>query len=116
MRHTTAAILAVATLGLAGCSGSGRGEPTKPTTSAPAASPSVDAAGQRQACVDAWLAVMTADGYDPDAGLENRPSVCEGQRDQAGMYADALVRRNEQARKPLDDCLADPSCTSLPVP
>jgi hypothetical protein len=117
MRHTTillaAAALALAlALALTGCS-SGDAEPTKPSPSI-TQSPTVSEAEARQACVDAWLTLMTADGYNPDAEPVT-PSECDGLPGQAAMYAEALAERNAANRERLDECLEDPSCTEFPV-
>lgn len=113
MRHT-AALLAVACLALAGCS-SGGGEPAKTVTVTATASPSVSEAEGRQACVDAWLAVMTADDYDPDADPAT-PSECDGLSGQATMYMEALQARNQANRDKIAECREDPTCTSVKVP
>lgn len=113
MRHTAAVVLAACLL-LVGCSSDG--EPEKAVTVTATASPSLSEAEARQACVDAWLAVMTADDYDPDSGLEARPGVCEGLPGQATMYAEALQARNQANRDEIAECVEDPSCTSVPIP
>jgi hypothetical protein len=113
MRHTTA-VLAVVCLALAGCSSSGEDEPAKTVTVT--ASSSLSKAEAHAACVDGWLKVMTADGYDPDRGLDARPGVCEGLPGQATMYAEALQARNQANRDELDACTEDPACTAWPMP
>lgn len=111
MRRTATATLGLIALTLAGCTSSE--EPTKTVTVTQ--TPTLSAAEARQACVDAWLTTMTADGYDPDAEPET-PAACDGQSGQADMYAEALRKRNAANREELDECLADPSCTSMPIP
>lgn len=115
MRRTTAALLAVVCLALAGCSSSG-GEPAKKATTTASQPPSLSTAEARQACVDAWFDVMRADDYDPDGGLDARPSVCEGLPEQATMYMEALQARNQANRDEIAECVEDPSCTSVPIP
>jgi pectin methylesterase-like acyl-CoA thioesterase len=117
MRRTTiTALLAAAILALAGCSSSDDGKPAKATATVTATkAPSLDAADARQVCVDAWLSVMTTDGYDPDAEPVT-PAECEGQSGQAEMYAEALQQRNQANRDEIDECLEDLSCTELPIP
>jgi len=114
MRHTTVVLLAAVCLALAGCTNS---EPAKPAVTVTATkTPELSAAEQKQACVDAWLAVMTADDYDPDEGLDAQPGVCEELPGQAGMYAEALAARNQANRDELAECVEDPACTSMPIP
>jgi hypothetical protein len=113
MRRTTTALLAAACLALGGCSSGG--EPTKTVTATVTASPSLSKAEAKAACVDAWLALMTADGYDPEAEPET-PGECEGLSGQAGMYAEALQARNQANRDEIAECVDDPSCTSVPIP
>lgn len=113
MRHTTTVLLAVVCLAVAGCSSGG--EPAKTVTATVTASPSLSEAEAKQACVDAWLTVLTADGYDPDAEPVT-PGECGGLSGQATMYAEALAARNQANRDELDECLDDPSCTSVPIP
>ena len=112
MRRTVV-LLAAACLALAGCSSGG--EPEKETVTVTAsASPSVDAAVAKAACTDAWYALMTADGYDPDVEPAT-PSECEGLPGQAALYFEALKRRNAEARESFDACTDDPTCTEWPV-
>jgi hypothetical protein len=114
MRHTATAVALAAVLALAGCTTS---EPDKPAVTVTATkTPELSAAEQKQACVDAWLAVMTADDYDPDEGLDARPGVCEELPGQAGMYAEALQARNQANRDEIAECVEDPACTSMPIP
>ena len=113
MRRTATTALAVASLALAGCTSDG--EPTKTVTVTATQSPKLSDTETRQACVDAWLTMMTTDGYDPDAEPET-PAACDGLSGQAEMYAEALRERNAANREELDECLADPSCTSMPIP
>lgn len=115
MRHTTALLAVLLLGGAAACSSGGESDPAPTVTVTAPASPTLDAAAARQACVDAWLKVMTADGYDPDAEPAT-PSECEGLSGQAGLYMEALQARNAENRASLDACLEDPSCTSWPLP
>lgn len=113
MRHTTATLLTALCLTLAGCSNDS--EPANTATTTVTASPSLSEPEAKAACVDAWLALMTADDYDPDAEPET-PGECDGLPGQAGMYAEALAARNQANRDELDECLGDPSCTAWPTP
>ncbi|SMF64585.1 hypothetical protein [Streptomyces sp. Amel2xC10] len=112
MRYATVLLLA-ACLSLVGCSSGGASAPAPTVTVTE--TPTLSAAQAEQACVDAWHAVMTADGYDPDAEPPT-PSSCEGLPGQADMYMEALQRRNAENRARVDECLDDPSCTSIPIP
>ncbi|MDX3645322.1 hypothetical protein [Streptomyces sp. MB09-02B] len=114
MRHATTTLLAAACLALAGCSDGGE-EPTKTVTATVTTSPSLSEAEAKQACVKAWLALMTADGYDPDAEPAT-PDECGNLPGQADMYAEALAQRNAANRESLDECLENPACTGWPVP
>lgn len=114
MRHTTATLLTAACLALAGCT-DGADESTKTVTATVTATPSLPEAEAKQACVKAWLTLMTADGYDPDAEPAT-PDECGGLPGQADMYAEALAQRNAANRNELDECLNDPSCTTWPIP
>jgi hypothetical protein len=111
--RTAAAAVAVLALALTACSSSD--EPTVPSSSpAVSSSPSMDRAAARQQCVDEWVTVLEATD-DPDVADE--PAVCDQVPGQsAAMYAEALRESNAANRKPLDDCLADDSCTELPIP
>lgn len=113
MRHTTTALLAAACLALAGCSSGGEPKPKTVTVTA-SASPSLSEAEARQACVDGWYVLLRKPGES--VGVEDRPVVCEGLVDQAGMYAEALFRRNDENRARFDACTDDPACTDWPVP
>jgi hypothetical protein len=111
--RTAAAAVAVLALALTACSGSDK--PATPSSSPTASSsPSVDREAARQQCIDQWVTVLeTSD--DPDVADE--PAVCDQVPGQsAAMYAEALRESNAANRKPLDDCLADDSCTELPIP
>src|SRR5687768_2324103 len=119
MRTITAAAVAVLALTLTACGSSndgGDGKP-EPATSSPtttvSATPTVDRAAARQACIDAWVELLEAG----DASADNQPTVCEQVPGQsAAMYAEALRQHNAANREQLDDCLEDPSCTELPIP
>jgi hypothetical protein len=105
MRHTTA-ILLVTCLALAGCSSGGSGKPTPAVTVTK--TPKLSAAEQRAACITAWGAVI--DEEDPAT-----PAECGGLKDQAGMYMEALHKRNAANREKFDECTRNPSCTEWPV-
>lgn len=116
MRTRIRAAVAVAalSLALAACSSSGGDDkPSPPASSNAAASPTVDRAAARQDCVNAWVKELK----DGTASADNEPAVCgkvPGQS--AEMYADALLEYNRANRQRLDDCLADASCTEMPIP
>jgi hypothetical protein len=118
IRTTTATAFAVLALTLTACSSSGSGGgddklATSATSSTASPSPTIDRAAARQACINQWVDLLEADS----ASAENEPAVCKQiPGKSAEMYAEALRQRNEANRKPLDDCLEDPSCTALPVP
>lgn len=114
MRRATVMPAVILLLTLTGCS-SGSDEPTKTVTATVTASPSLSEAEAKQACVDAWLALMTGDDYDPDTEPET-PGACDGLPGQADMYAEALTERNAANIDELDECLDDPSCTAWPAP
>lgn len=119
MRRTTTAVLAAACLALAGCSSGG--EPEKETVTV-TATPKLSTAEKRQACVDGWAKLLDehADEFDTSS-MEgpnlDEPAECKHVPGEShlDMYMDGLKKRNDAARKPLDDCLADPACTSVPV-
>jgi hypothetical protein len=119
MRTITAAAVAVLALTLTACgsngdNGDGKPEPApRSPTATVSATPTVDQAAARQACVDAWLELLEAG----DASADKQPAVCEQVPGQsAAMYAEALRKRNEANREQLDECLEDPACTELPIP
>jgi hypothetical protein len=113
MRRTATVVFAVVALALAGCSSGGEDDPPKTVTVT--ASPSLSEAEARQACVDEWLVVLQETPDDaPD--VEDKPAVCEGLSGQAGMYAEALMARNQANRDKHDACTRDPACASWPVP
>jgi len=98
VRHTTTitALLAAACLALAGCSDSDPA-PAGATPSTASASPTLSEAEARQACVDAWVAVLKGSpSVAPD--VDERPPVCEGLRGQAQLLAEAMRERNEENR------------------
>lgn len=125
MSRTTAAavLLAAGVLTLAGC-GSGSSTDTKPSAATTKSTRSALTTTQkRRACVDAWAKAINehASDYDPESGDGpdvDEPAECANVPGESHlqMYMDGLVQRNEAARKPLDDCLKDPSCTSVPIP
>lgn len=116
MHRTAAAALLAACLALAGCSSSGAdGKPAPTATATATATPSLSAAEAAKACSDAWYALMTSDGYDPDAEPA-KPTVCEGLPKQADMYMEALHKRNAANREKFDQCTQDPACTEWPIP
>lgn len=113
MRRTALALLAAVTLALAGCSSGGGTDPGPTATATVTATPSVDAAAARAACVEAWATLLAG-----DAGSQATPAPCAGvpEDEQLDAYMDGLQQRNKAGRESLGDCLADASCTALPVP
>lgn len=113
IRTTTATVVTVLALALAGCSSSdsdGKPEPAASSTSA-SASPSVDPAVARQACKDGWLQGL----QDGSVDKGQIPSECDGVPNSAQIGVEALQERNAANRERMDDCLADPACTELPI-
>lgn len=114
MRTTTAAVVTVLALALAGCSSSdsdGKPEPAASSSTAPSASPSVDPAVARQACKDGWLQGLEDGSVDKG----QIPTACAGVPNSAQIGVEALRERNAANRERMDDCLADPACTELPI-
>jgi hypothetical protein len=111
-RESAAAVVAaVLVLGLGACSGDGK--PDRPSATATAtATATVDRAAAREACKEAWRQGLE-DGTVADGQV---PADCEGVPDSAKLGAEALLERNKANRDRLDDCLADPSCTEMPIP
>jgi PBP1b-binding outer membrane lipoprotein LpoB len=113
-RRSTAALLVAISLVLAGCSSGGDDSKPQPTVTV-TKSPELSATEKRQACVDAWLVVFKETPNDaPD--IEDKPTECEGLSGQADMYVEAMQQRNAENRGKVDECLEDPSCTSIPIP
>ncbi|MGW1066619.1 hypothetical protein ACWD4F_19155 [Streptomyces aureus] len=111
MRSSATALLATAGLALAGCSGlAGDSGPTAWTH------PSVAAAARaHQACVDAWVGVMSADDYDRGESADSRPGVCDRLPDQLKMFSEAELERATRDRRSVDACVADPHCEAWPL-
>ncbi|MFE7856031.1 hypothetical protein [Streptomyces sp. NPDC057403] len=111
MRRTTIALLAATSLGVAGCSSSGDSKP-QPTVTV-TKTPKLSAAEQQQTCVDAW-----AKAYHASTDPTETPAACDGLAEEAQTKAqfDGLMKRNKENIQAGQDCLADPACTSLPVP
>ncbi|MFF7130004.1 hypothetical protein [Streptomyces sp. NPDC008240] len=110
MRRTTLALLAAASLALAGCSSSGHdGKPTPTVTVTK--TPPLSAAEQSKACVDAW-----ADAIDKGASADDAPAACKGMPDDAQLdaYMKGLSERNRRAQASFQACTNDPSCTEAP--
>jgi hypothetical protein len=107
--------MAAAVLALAGCSSSdgsgGGGDDGKPTASA---SPTLDAAAQREACVTAWAKAIQAGQEDVDP----EPEACVGlpADDRLDRFMEGMQQRNKANREGVAECLEDPTCTSLPIP
>ncbi|MEV2228393.1 hypothetical protein AB0H69_07410 [Streptomyces phaeochromogenes] len=117
MRHTTTALLTVAVLALAGCSGSSKSdEPEKPAATVTASkSPKVSAEEARAGCVDAWAALLQENA---DADIDQAPAECDGvgEGEQLDAYMDGLQERNQANRDEIAECVEDPACTSVPIP
>lgn len=122
MRSTTIAAAvstaAVLVLTLGGCSssdggsgGGGGGDDRKPSSSA---TPTLDQAAQREACVTAWAEAIQAGQDDVD----QEPEACAGlpSGDRLDRYMEGLQQRNKGNRDEIADCVEDPTCTSVPVP
>lgn len=114
--RTTTAVTVTVLLALAGCSSSsddGKPEPAT-STSTPAttsASPTVDQAAM-QACLTAWAETIRQGAGENDPA----PAACDGIPDDDGLlYARALKQSIQENRQRMDDCLADPACTELPI-
>ncbi len=110
------AVLAAALLALAGCSSSdsgGGGDDEKPTGTA-SATPTLDAAAQREACVTAWAEAIQAGQDDVD----QEPEACAGlpAGDRLDRYMEGLQQRNKANRDEIAECVEDSTCTSVPVP
>ncbi|MFD5220304.1 hypothetical protein ACFWMH_21970 [Streptomyces tendae] len=114
-RITTAA-LAVLALTLTACSSDE--QPDKPAvtvteTATATATATVDRAAARQACVGAWLDLLTT---DDSTSADDEPAICDQVPGQsAEMYAEAIRQHNQANRDRMDACLDDPTCTELPI-
>ncbi|MFE9601993.1 hypothetical protein [Streptomyces hokutonensis] len=111
MRRTTVALLTAGSLALAGCSSSGGSKP-QPTVTV-TKTPQLSAAERMQNCVDAW-----AKAYHAAKDPTETPAPCNGlsEDDQLNAQFKGLNKRNRENVQAGQDCLADPTCTSLPVP
>lgn len=112
--RTTTAVTVTMLLALAGCSssnaGDGKPEPATPSTTA-TSSPTVDQAAAREACKQGWVQGL-ADGSVDNGQI---PTACDGVPNSAQIGMEALQERNAANRERMDDCLADPACTELPI-
>ncbi|MFD9864473.1 hypothetical protein [Streptomyces alboflavus] len=99
MRRTATALLAAATLTLAGCSSSDDSEPSKATATV-TKTPRFSAAEQREACVDAWAEVILDNA---DAELDQEPTECTDlpRDDRMDRYMQGLQKRNAINRSAL---------------
>jgi len=116
MRRTTAiAVLTTAALALAGCSASAGDDPKPTATVTATKAPTLSAAEQRTACVDAWAALLQANS---DAPSDQAPTACDDvpESDRLAAYVEGMQQRNQANRDTLTDCLDTPGCTSLPIP
>lgn len=120
MRSTTiaAAVLAavlVSTVGACSSSGDGDGGSGGGDRKANAsATPTLDEAAQREACVTAWAEAIQA-GQDD---VSQEPEACSGlpDADRLDRYMEGLQQRNQGNRDKIAECAEDPTCTSVPVP
>lgn len=112
--RTVAAALAVLALAFAGaCSSDGEGSVPKPSGSSAAASPTVDPAVARKACVDAWAEAIR---QDPDSGEADVPVACsQVSDDRSTLYGEAVRQKVQEGRDRMDACLEDPACTEMPI-
>ncbi|MEU5322973.1 hypothetical protein AB0G67_40415 [Streptomyces sp. NPDC021056] len=110
MRIRTTAVTVTVLLALAGCSSSDDGKP-EPTTSSASASPSVDQAAAREACKQGWVQGLEDGSVDKG----QIPAACDGVPNSAQIGMEALQERNAANRERMDDCLADPACTEIPI-
>ncbi|MFD9249603.1 hypothetical protein [Streptomyces bottropensis] len=109
--------MAAAVLALAGCSSSdgGGGGGDKPeSTATAAATPTVDEAAQREACVTAWAEAIQADQDD----IDQEPEACAGlpAGDRLDRYMEGMQQRNKANRDEITECVEDSTCTSVPIP
>jgi len=116
MRRTII-LLAAACFALAGCSDSSSDDdkPQPAVTETVTATPSLSQAEARQACIDEWLAIMT-ESPGEEVDFEAQPAVCEGLPKQLEMYSQAVLERGAANRERIDECVEDPTCTSVPIP
>lgn len=123
MHRTTLAAITITALTLTGCSTASDPQTPKATPTATAAAtktPELSAAEQRAACVTAWAQTIgsrPAD-FDTDTDTDTEPTECEGlpEGDYTDMYMEGLQQENRAGRDGVEDCLSDPTCTSLPIP
>lgn len=119
MRRTlTATAAALLLVGAAACSSSPAGDPKPAATVTATATPSLSAAQARQACLDAWRTWLDNEPADYNAEADPAPTLpaCAGRTDGVDLEFEAVQERNAENRGKIDDCLADPTCTSLPIP
>lgn len=119
MRRTlTAAATAILLAGAAACSSSPADDPKPAVTVTATATPSLSAADARQACLDAWRTWLDNEPADYNAETDPAPTLpaCAGRTDSVDLEFEAVQEHNAENRGKIDDCLADPTCTSLPIP
>jgi len=113
--RTAAVACLLALAATTGCS-SGSGSDDKPaTTATPVASatPTVDQAAARQACLDAVKAAIDANAADTEA---DKPAECASLDDSAYLdaYMDALEQHNKEGRDALQDLIDQASQSAQP--
>jgi hypothetical protein len=100
-RTVTTALTAALLLALTACSSQDNPKPPAPTTTAPALS----TAQQRQACVDAIAATISArpTDFNPDTDSDPKPAACATipEDDYLDVYMDGLALSNKQGRDAL---------------
>jgi hypothetical protein len=119
MRRTlTTAATAILLVGAAACSSNPADDPKPAVTVTATATPSLSAADARQACLDAWRTWLDNEPADYNAETDPAPTLpaCAGRTDSVDLGFKAVQERNAENRGKIDDCLADPACTSLPIP
>ncbi|MFF9215611.1 hypothetical protein [Streptomyces viridosporus] len=111
--RTTIAIGALLLAALTACSSGSDDKPDEPNATA-TATKTVDQAAARQACIDAWAEAL----QDAEVSSEDEPAACDGlpEGDKLDRYMEGLAQRNEANRDEVQDCLDDPTCTSMPIP
>ncbi|MFF5784200.1 hypothetical protein ACFY8P_04425 [Streptomyces sp. NPDC012693] len=108
-RLTTAAVVALF-LALVGCSSQQSSSPSPAPTTTTAA-PTLSAAEQRQACVDAWAATLGARpaDFNPETDTDPTPAACNGipESDSLDAYMDGLMQHNragqDELRRQIDE-------------
>lgn len=106
MRRTTlAAITAAGLLALTGCSSADDAKPAPTVTTTVTATPTLSAAEQTQACVEAIADTITArpEDFDPETDSDPKPAECDTvpEDEYLDAYMDGLQLSNERGRAAL---------------